>query len=58
VPEGPFDYAPTDQPLPRIGLKPAREKRRMAGIGRQFAAGADQQHVDRFAQTRELVLVV
>jgi hypothetical protein len=30
----------------------------VARIGRQFTAGADQQDVDRFAQTRELALVV
>src|SRR5229473_1172251 len=38
--------------------QPAREQRGMTGIGRQLAAGADQQHVDRFAQTRELALVI
>src|SRR6266851_6349926 len=38
--------------------QPAREQRGVAGIGRQLAAGADQQHVDRFAQTRELALVI
>src|SRR5712692_763118 len=38
--------------------QPAREQRGVARIGRQFTAGADQQDVDRFAQTRELALVV
>src|SRR6266851_1183474 len=38
--------------------QPAREQRSMTGIGRQLAAGAHQQHVDRFAQTRELALVI
>src|SRR6266849_8380408 len=38
--------------------QPAREQRGVARIGRQFSAGADQQDIDRFAQTRELTLVV
>ena len=35
-----------------------RKQRRVARIRGQLAAGADQQHVDRFAQTCELALVV
>src|SRR5216683_2333434 len=38
--------------------QPTGEQCRVTGIGRQLAAGADQQHVDRFAQTRELALVI
>ena len=30
----------------------------MARIGRQFTAGADQEHVHRFAQTGKLALIV
>src|SRR5713101_1912906 len=38
--------------------QPAGEQRGVTRIGRQLAGGADQQHVDRFAQTRELALVI
>lgn len=35
-----------------------REQRRVTRIGRNFAAGADQQYIHRLTLTRELALVV